>query len=113
MNEPGSPTKGLSSTYSVPYRIVRPIDSIRLRVSRTDARLGVVSEPVTAGCTLRGTLSGMGVPSLLPAAFSCELATVEGGLGMGWMYMVPSAGVKSGSAEAVEKNFVAEYMLVS
>jgi hypothetical protein len=89
------------------------MDSIRLRVSRTDARLGVVSEPVKAGCTLRGTLSGMGVPSLLPAAFNCELGTEEGGLGMGWMYMLPSAGEKSGNEETVDKYFVREYMLES
>jgi hypothetical protein len=104
--DPGSPTKGLESMYSLPYVRQRLRDSERVW-SAVCSALGVL-RVVDKGALLPVPVScvpGMGVLSLL-LCVGCVLVVAVKGLDVGGRYVWPREGVKSGRGDAVERSLV-------
>ena len=112
MKEPGSPTSGLSSMYSLLYREERCRDCASSAVPR-GSETGSLSEADRALVPLRDAcVSGIGVLSML-VCVACRLVVVETDFGTGGMYVYPSAGVKMGSAAAVDSILVRDVTVES
>lgn len=104
MKDPGSPTKGLSSIYSSPYRDKRLKDSAR--VFRSWAVELVPTCAPTKDCTLfELSASGIGVFSLLVCVCTPGCPVSED-LGAGGRYVCPCDGVKIGNVDAVLSKLV-------
>lgn len=98
IKDPGSPTNGVSSMNSSPYRARRLNDSARVIISLT-VELVSVCVPVK-DCVLFVASSGIGVFSLLVCVCTPSWpASVD--LGAGGRYVCPCDGVKLGNVDAV------------
>jgi hypothetical protein len=91
MNEPGSPTSGLSSMYSFPKALERRKESARMLESVKEPEVEVLAGEVLEVLELKDVTSARGVPSLLGWAEAEEVREVElgplEGLREGGMYV--------------------------